>query len=149
MAALGETMVDKSVIISEMESGNYSHADLIAIEKVLIEAKRKALVKERGEKAAVREAEKEAKAAEKTEKVSVKTEGVLTKHDIDIGDMVEFTFNKEKVVGKIRKVNEKSVVVFFHKNYRGVEGDVEQRVDMVKVLRNLSAEDRASKVVAA
>lgn len=141
-------MVDKSIIISEMEAGNYSHADLIAIEKVLIEAKRKALLKERGEKAAAKEAEKKAKAAVKTEKVSVKVEGVLTKHDIEIGDMVEFTFNKEKVVGKIRKVNEKSVIVFFHKNYRGVEGDVEQRIDMVKVLRNLSAEDRKSKAAA-
>lgn len=140
-------MVDKSIIIAEVEADSYSHADLLAMEKAIVEAKRRALIKERGEKAAAREEAAKVAAALKAEKSAGKVEVAsgLSKHNFEIGDMVEFLFNKEKVVGKVRKVNEKSIVVYFHKVYRGINDDVEQRIDMSKVVSNLSAADRASK----
>jgi len=78
-----------------------------------------------------------------------KVVGTLSKEDFNIGDMVEFTFNKEKVIGKVEKVNEKTVKVLFHKVFRAVNADVSQNIDMTKVLVNLTADSKKVAAIAA
>lgn len=140
-----------NTMIEALESGSYSHEDLMKLAKV-VEAKKSAAWEKRkmdNALAATKKAEDRAaaKAVEKTD--TVKSTGTFSKDSFDIGDMVEFAFNRGKVVGKIVKVNEKSVVVYFHKVYRDVDGDVEQRIDMGKVLVNLTKSAAKSAAIAA
>lgn len=138
-------------MIEALESGSYSHEDLMKLAKV-VEAKKSAAWEKRKAENAIAAAKKakEKEAAKKVEKTGVvKSVGAFSKDKLDIGDMVEFTFNRAKVIGRVRKVNEKSIVVYFHKVYRDVNADVEQRIDMGKIIANLTKDAAKTAAVAA